>query len=395
MVKRFTSHKWSRLLLAYAALTVLGALLWAVGGPVPFAKKFGFAVAIGCPSLFVLVFFLIAVHELGHLIAAKCVGMRVDGFCVGPFRWLKRRNKWHFSWYDDMRIGGFVLASQVDGGINPKKHAALFLGGPLGSVAAAVAAYFVLLANPDYKVVWGTVFGFALLFTTSLVPLRSGGFGSDGYWLIQLLFKPEEAARQLATSQLASMVRADVPTREWPKEVMATLRSIQGKTMEAVVARIYEISYAFERGDEALVRTAVEELETAYATTDFVDPTSTLKAIVLLDLALAKATLDHDAVRAREILSRVEGGQDEVRYLINQVLAIVLILEGEEDASRAAVDQWQSLLNQLTPDRPRIRAEATERMERILEAAREARLSGALPSPAIPPPLPPSPPPSC
>jgi regulator of sigma E protease len=97
----------------------------------------------------VLLSLLVLIHEAGHLVAAKRVGIPIAGFSVGlgPKIW-----SWRWGWTEyALRIfplGGFVVPAVVDDdefrSIPLRKRLVFFLGGPLANLAAALPLFAVL-----------------------------------------------------------------------------------------------------------------------------------------------------------------------------------------------------------------------------------------------------------
>jgi regulator of sigma E protease len=94
-------------------------------------------------GILVLLGLLILIHELGHLAAARLVGIPVAGFSVGlgPKVW-----SWHWGWTEysirALPLGGYVLPAVSDPddfrSIALRKRLVYFLGGPLANLVAAL-----------------------------------------------------------------------------------------------------------------------------------------------------------------------------------------------------------------------------------------------------------------
>ena len=100
-------------------------------------------------GILVLLGLLILIHELGHLAAARLVGIPVAGFSVGlgPKVW-----SWHRGWTEysirALPLGGYVLPAITDAdefrAIALKRRLVYFLGGPLANLLAALIACAVM-----------------------------------------------------------------------------------------------------------------------------------------------------------------------------------------------------------------------------------------------------------
>ena len=113
--------------------------------------------------ILLLVGWLIAIHEFGHLLAAKLCGIPVAEFSIGFGRKLVGRT-WGETTYrlSAIPIGGYVLPALDERSM--RRHAVsgriLFaLGGPLANVAAALAGLLVLgVVEHELGAVEATVF---------------------------------------------------------------------------------------------------------------------------------------------------------------------------------------------------------------------------------------------
>lgn len=99
-------------------------------------------------GILALLSLLIVVHELGHLVAARLVGVPVAGFSVGfgPKLWKRRFGQVEYA-LRAFPLGGFV-APAVDGqdfnAIPLHKRLVFFLGGPLANLLVTLPIFAVL-----------------------------------------------------------------------------------------------------------------------------------------------------------------------------------------------------------------------------------------------------------
>lgn len=90
---------------------------------------------------------LILVHELGHLLAAKLVGLPVAEFSIGlgPRLWKRRYGRVVYS-LRALPLGGYVVPGLDEyefSAIPLSKRLAFYLGGPLANLVAALPAFAV------------------------------------------------------------------------------------------------------------------------------------------------------------------------------------------------------------------------------------------------------------
>ena len=101
-------------------------------------------------GVLVLVSLLIVIHEAGHLLAAKWMGIPIAGFSVGfgPKLWSRRWGRVEYSlrWFP---LGGFVLPATDElefRSIPLRKRLVYFLGGPLANFLAVLPLFALLNA---------------------------------------------------------------------------------------------------------------------------------------------------------------------------------------------------------------------------------------------------------
>lgn len=113
---------------------------------------------------------LIAIHEYGHLLAAKLSGIPVERFSIGfgP-KLLEVKHRETSYWLSWIPIGGYVLpAIEPDGfrQLPAHKRIAFALGGPMANVIAAFMGLFVLgLAEFNLPVLGAASFAASQLWT--------------------------------------------------------------------------------------------------------------------------------------------------------------------------------------------------------------------------------------
>lgn len=99
-------------------------------------------------GVFLLLSFLILIHELGHLLAARLTGIPVAGFSVGmgPKLWTRRWGRVEYS-LRLIPLGGFVTPAAEEHEFRTfplRNRIAFFAGGPLANIVAALPLFAIL-----------------------------------------------------------------------------------------------------------------------------------------------------------------------------------------------------------------------------------------------------------
>ena len=106
---------------------------------------------MGYLGVLALLGLLILIHELGHLVVGRLMGIPIAEFSVGfgPRLWSWRRGQTDYV-LRALPLGGFVLPALADDSelraFALRKRLAFFLGGPLANLAAAVPLFVALKA---------------------------------------------------------------------------------------------------------------------------------------------------------------------------------------------------------------------------------------------------------
>jgi hypothetical protein len=183
----------------------------------PFLTVVAFIVFTGNLSFLIVLFgfllvnfLVIAVHELGHLIAGWIVGLPFLGVTIGPFVAKLHRGKLELK-----------LRPRVSGGLAfmgltrirrvRRRLIVLVAGGPVSSLLFGFAALLGgELARALYDSPWPTFFEFFGVFSLfigflALLPIRAGRYAGDGMQLRALLFSKSDAKQMIASHALASV----------------------------------------------------------------------------------------------------------------------------------------------------------------------------------------------
>lgn len=182
-------------------------------------------------SWFPVLYLSIAFHEIGHLAAAKLVGMEAGGIVVGGLMIFRSGDRWLWR-FDFRRIlsGGLAKPLPKKGTFHPAQHAWMIAGGPLATILLAAAAG-IARWNSTSPADWLGTLWWVNLFVLVSAFVPAGGLNkSDIPRLWQLLRHPEEARAWAALLQVQSEETAGVLPRDWDPELFA-LRCSLGATI--------------------------------------------------------------------------------------------------------------------------------------------------------------------
>jgi hypothetical protein len=210
------------------------------------------------PALYVA----IAVHELGHLLAGRIVGMKPGGLVIGGFSIVKS-GRHHSVRFDVRGIagGGMAMFLTTKNSFTPKQFAWMVAGGPLASFALMAACGVISLLLSDYGGGWTNIlFWMALLTLSSLIPASVGVNKSDGARLWELLRHSDRAQCWIALIAMNSEERRGVRPRDWDLELVEAVLATEPVAKQYPYTELLMFYRQLDQGNEA---TAVAHLENA------------------------------------------------------------------------------------------------------------------------------------
>lgn len=150
---------------------------------------------------FLIMFFVILWHELGHIFGGLLVGDKFGFLAVGPL-WVEKENdglKWRLN-KDLGTFGGLAFVIPQKNQLSFKvKRSMMVGGGPIASLILAlgtfgIATFPAVGAYLDLLLKICAFFSL-FIFIVTIIPMKTGGFMSDGMQLLKI-FQGDQAAKQ-------------------------------------------------------------------------------------------------------------------------------------------------------------------------------------------------------
>jgi hypothetical protein len=190
-------------ILGLLSLAFLGGFVGAFIGKMGFGASestIPLSVKLASIALIIPAFLLvIAWHEGGHAVAGIKMGFDFKMYVVGPFMWEKQSTGWHFKWNKNVNTaGGLVLCLPTDVVNLSNRFTVFAAGGPFASLLLTFLTYaiyqLIFRDNPTNNVsieLLGSFFSITALlslfiFFATAIPLRMGGFYTDGARILRL-----------------------------------------------------------------------------------------------------------------------------------------------------------------------------------------------------------------
>lgn len=244
-----------------AGFLVLGMIGGAFG--VGFAKGSGILApvaplldALDWRDLFVLPLLwlaAVAVHEAGHLAAGMARGMRFLMLVVGFIGLVKVGGRLRLRTYFNLgALGGFAVALPDPQRELRPQMTALVVGGPLASLLLALVAVACVPLLPDRFAAWTllTAAISALLFVMTAVPMRAGGFLSDGMQFLKILREPDFLQRRASLIALMGCGLAGMRPRDLDPQLLDRAQAATGaEAVYDIATWLYSYQHALDRGE--------------------------------------------------------------------------------------------------------------------------------------------------
>ena len=280
-------------------------------------------------------FLVVLAHEAGHLAGGVLAGFRPLMLVAGPLKlnWMGERLRPELN--RSLSLAGGVAASVPPDGHNLIRRMLLMVvGGPTGSLLVALLALAAMAfadGLPAAALLVATSLGLIITLVT-LVPMRSGGFYSDGARILMLLRGGPQAERWSAVALLLNASLAG-RLRELDVSLVARATALRDGTLDAVSAAFMAYSVELTLGD---VAAAGAQLDYTLANLE-VYPAA-FRPAILVEAAYFTARHRGDAGTARAYLEQTNGSALVEAYTRHRAEAAVLLAEGQAEASRAAVE---------------------------------------------------------
>lgn len=280
-------------------------------------------------ALPVLVLIVLATHEVGHLVGGLSQGMRFLLLIVGPFGWHASASGPKFEWNTNVALmGGIAAAVPTRVGADLRRQLlVLVAGGPSASFLLAVLAVAVAsVSDPRFAAYCIFAASISLgVFLVTLIPMRSGGFMSDGMQIIDVLRGGSAVAERSALLRIFAQSLDGVRPRDWDKSALDELSKMNSDDpLRGTGGLLYLLYHAMDCRhdlDIARYRQLLEDGVDGYP--------AGFKQAIYVELAIC-AWLAGDIEDARQYLKASKGGVvDKSRRLLAH--AALAQLEGRHD----------------------------------------------------------------
>ena len=293
-------------------------------------------------GIFLISLVVIAVHEAGHALAAKALGMKLLLLVIGPFIWQYRLGQWRFQFKPAgfLSFKGLTLATPLTFENFRRRKVIMLAAGPLACFAACLIASAMTLLAPHspWQQQWLLLAWFAVIsfigFACPLIPSKACNMYSDGARLYQFykggLWIDYYRALYLVTSSTVTPIRP----RDYDLDAMQRAAGTVTSGQSEFTLRLCCYSCLFDRRQFPEAGQAIEhaseicEQHSLKLATESISP-----------LVFGHAFVRRDPVAARLWWDRMQSAKPSFPDSDqNLSLAALLWSEGRLDEAR---DAWQ------------------------------------------------------
>jgi len=251
----------------------------------------------------------IVVHELGHAIAARTVDMKISSFVLGPLAWRITDGRWKFkfSMSGPASVGGAigVVSTRAD---EPRWYRVwILMAGPIANLILGLIAFSLAMTAKDsyYKGFWGVLADLATInlgvFVVNLIPLRVGGFYSDGANIYQMLSGGYWADHHRVHALTVSTRFTGLRPRDYDLAAVDRLLPNAPSPFYVLFCRLYTYECHLDRGEMARALEALEKAEIASRESE-----ENLTIEICAEFVFSLAYVKRDAIAARNWWRRLE-----------------------------------------------------------------------------------------
>ncbi len=304
------------------------------------------------PVLFLVLWLVLAIHELGHLVGGWIVGFKFQLYAVGPLRLDREGERIRISFNKTASLWGGIAAACP----NPKdisnrdalrrKMLLLVAGGPVASLLGglfAFPAFALWKTQPEWAaafIIFATVS--ILIALVTMVPIGNAGFVNDGARILNLMRGDEDGLKWISSATLGALSTQFRP-REWPHELIEHTTRDPQPTYDGIMAMWIRYSWHLDRKELPEAKLWLER-----ALSHVNEWPAAARPILHSSAADFYARIEPDLSRAKQHLIEASKPGFVPKETLALSEASVLMAEGNHSAAREKLLMGRKLLDNLS-----------------------------------------------
>lgn len=294
----------------------------------------------------------IIAHESGHVLAGRVVGFRFLYCTIGPLKITSTGRGLEFGYNENWRkMAGSAASVPTYWHDIRRREMIMVAGGPIASLLLGSGALAVSLltagSNPTHSLFQVAAFVSLFSFAANVLPLKSGGFLSDGARIKMLALGGPAAERYCALVALVGAAKSGQRPRDWNPEWITHATLPADGSLDDIAGNHVGYYWAADIGD---VGRAGRLLDRALAATINPKMPPRVRWLIQVDQAFFHAYYRKDPVTSRGFLNMA--GPCMVkrdRFMQLRAEAAASLAEGNPAWARAQALEGLALLERETP----------------------------------------------
>jgi Zn-dependent protease len=353
---RISGDGTSKMLDAIAWLVQIAGYIWGMSQWDKWGRSQGLPRAFGLLEWtgFVLAILItIVVHELGHAVVGKALGMGLRSFIIGPFQWSVKEGRWTFKFVPAQILSASGGAGVVPASLNQNRleEICMIAAGPAVNLLLGVLASCAALTALGQP--WERQWHFLALLATisfitfagNLVPFRPEGSYSDGARIYQLLRGGPLADMHRAFNLAGATQVTAIRPRDYDAGALERAAAAFTQGQHALVLRLIESEHYLDSGEFDHSCKVLDQAELIYH-----ESASDIPAGSLTVFIIGYGLMRRDAAKARLWWDRREAKGD-TEFGVNHWMAksCLLWLEGQPQQAHEAWTKGNALAQKARP----------------------------------------------
>ena len=198
----------------------------------------------------------ITLHELGHALVGRALGMRLRSFHAGPFLWFLEDERWRFHFVASGLFNLNGSAGVIPNGARYElwREICMVAAGLVTNLVTGFIACALVLRAPDsgYENQWQFLAEFGTLslviFASNLIPVRPPAGYSDGARIYQAVRGGPLTDLHRVLLRAAATQVSHVRPRDYDFQAICRAKPVFEKGYEAVILRLIESEYFLDQG---------------------------------------------------------------------------------------------------------------------------------------------------
>jgi hypothetical protein len=309
-------------------------------------------------GIFISFHVVIFLHELGHIIGGLLAGDSFGFMVTGPLHIESDNGRLRLRFNRDLSLYGGLALTYPQQTTNFKKRRIMMVaGGPVASLLTAIVFELLAFTGEQYlsgssatslraqlwiDLSYVTAVLSLFIFLVTIIPLKTGGFMSDGMQLVYLFQDKRESKAYAAINQLFASSLIGTRPRNFNEAWLNDLQSLPDNTTMGVAANLYYYYFHLDRGDPEVAGRFLRLVEQNLKTYP-----SAFRKELLVEIGIYAGAFEKDLDKTLRIWKAVRRHLERKNEAnLHIYRTIIASLEHKTDQFRASLEKANEALKQ-------------------------------------------------